>query len=257
MDIPRMMVMTSPKTEWTLGGFTWLLGRYVNELPMIHVFGFDESGDDVVSLGNHNSFTFHSFGRFRDFPRERWSDTFLMAMDVMEIFGETFWFMMDDYWLVRSVDVNAVISLNSYMIGEGDILKVDLATDRLYAKRGEPYLYGKGTVARVGHLDIIQSDPNTDYHMSLWSGLWNISLLRSVIVPGESAQEIEINGTARLGAMPHLRVVGTRQAPVLHTNIIRGGGDPIYTGYNIDGDDVNPVHPIDLAAMKLDGAEVR
>lgn len=255
-DMPPMMVMTSPKTWWTLGGFFYLLEKYVPKLPRVYLFGYDENASDAEKyIPAH----FYSFGRFADWPRDKWSDTFITAMRELETTGhDTFWFMMDDYWLIRQVDTLGLIKLNQYMRELGDIVKIDLATDRLYAKRGEPYLYGKGTIDRVGYLDIIESDPVSDYHMSLWSGLWNINLLNRVIIRGESAQEIEINGTARLGSLPHLRVLGTRQAPVLHTNIVRGGGPPVYTGYPMDGVDVNYVHPMDLVEMRLSGrVEIR
>lgn len=252
-NAPPMMVMTSPKTRWALGGFFYLLNRYTDVQPEIFVFGFDEDREDVKKYPGH----FHSFGQFSDWPRNKWSDTFLTAINVMRNRDEIFWFMMDDYWLVRQVDMWAVNVLGDYMRNRASVLKMDLATDRLYAHRGDPYLYGKGTIDRVQYLDIIESDPHSPYHMSLWSGLWNTELLKKVIIPGESAQEIEVNGTQRLGTMPEISVLGTRQAPVLHTNIIRGGGPPVYTGYEMDGVHVNPVSVFELSEMQAAGVEVR
>ena len=251
-NMPPMMVMTSPKTRWTLSGFFYLIEKYVPKLPDITIFGFDEDAEDCE---HYYPAHFHSFGKFSSYPRNLWSNTFLMAIDKMEERSDLFWFMMDDYWVIRGVDCPAVELLTAYMRKNQDIIKVDLATDRLYARRGEPYLYGRGTIDRIGHLDIIQSDPATDYHMSLWTGLWNPKLLRRIIIEGESAQEIEINGTARLGAMQDIRVIGTRQAPVMHTNIIRGGGEPIYTGYEIEGHPVNGVHIMDLIDMRRKGVK--
>lgn len=250
-----MLVMSSPKTWWTLDGFFYLLHKYVTPLPEVHLFGYDENAKEAENVPAY----FYSFGRFEDYPRQRWSDTLIEACQVMRMAGhETFWFMMDDYWIVREVDTRAVALLNQFMLESGgNVLRFDLATDRLYAKRGEPYLYGKNTAFRIRHLDIIESNPNTPYHMSLWSSLWNINLLLGVLQNGESAQEIEINGTGRLVNNRHLRVLGTRQAPLLHTNIIRGGGDPVYTGYAFDGQSVNGIDPLVLIEMREKGVELR
>lgn len=241
-----MMLMTSPATSWTLDGFFHLLRKYMEPLPEIHLFGYDENAMEVLTYPA----TFHSFGLFADYPRSRWSDSFMEALGIMRSIDQIFWFMMDDYWVIREIDSRALAILSNYMRYNREILKIDLATDRLYAHAGAPYLYGKGTIGRARYLDLIESSPDSPYHMSLWTGLWNIDNLAEVIVPGEAAQEIEIKGTQRLKGMPHLRVLGTRQGPVLHTNIVRGGQPPVYDGYHMGDEWVNRVDIADLVEMR-------
>lgn len=255
-DVP-LVIMTSPATSWTLAGMFWSLKKYAPELQNIIVCGYDE----VMARKLPEGVKFHKIGEFGQFPKNKWSDSFMrVCRFLIKRRWNHFIFLMDDFWLVRRADVGGIdILWQGMRRGQNSqVLKIDLATDRLYAGGGTKYLYGANTVATEGHLDLIQSDPASAYHMSLWNGLFNAQLLLDhVLVPGESAQDMEIDGTRRLKEKPEILVLGTRQAPMRVTNICKSGHGPGYKGYELNGDWVNGVPEEDLEAMKAAGVEMR
>ena len=188
---------------------------------------------------------YYSLGKQSDWPASRWSEKMIRILD--EVAEEQFILMLEDYWLVRPVDVQAIRMLCDYAKQFQNVLKIDLTHDRLYINGGANFLYGANTYDNCGYLDLIKSPPGTPYQMSLWAGIWNREQMRNVLVPGETAQDIEINGTRRV--TDEQLVLGTRQAPMLHANIYqsRNKGTPVYEDANW------AIKPDDLAFMKKEG----
>jgi len=264
-----VVIMTSPASNWTLGGLFWTLNKYAPELQDIWVCGYDKGFFDKLRLEfaknpglMPKSVNFLTIGKFEEYPKSMWSDSFIKVCEYMRDNDRNhFLFLMDDFWLVRRADVRGINLLYEAMKRNNSLLKVDLATDRLYALGGLKYLYGANTFATEGHLDIIKSYCPSPYHMSFWVGLFSASLLLDhVLVPGETAQEIEVSGTGRLGdRCDDVMVVGTRQAPMRVTNLIRSGHPgQEYRGYHLgDGEWVNGIDQVDLEKMREKGVEVR
>ena len=216
MGMVQVIVMTSDKNSYTLKGFFHLWQKYYKAQCIGIVMGFSKDGLELPS-----DFRFISQGNQDDYPRERWSERLRDVLD--NVADEVFILLLDDYWLVRQVDLVGVKMIYDYMFQFQNVIKVDLATDRLYADGGTKYLYGYNTYNTLGHLDLIKSNFRSPYHMSLWGGMWSRNLLKRFIVPGESAQQIELNGTPRLAAVgDEVLVLGTRQAPLLHINALQG-----------------------------------
>ncbi len=169
---------------------------------------------------------FISLGNQVDWPVSRWSDKLLKILE--EVADEQFILMLEDYWLLRPVDVRGVRMLFDYAAQFQNVLKIDLGFDRLYINGGSDFLYGVNTYDNVGYLDLVKSPPGTPYQMSLWGGIWNREQLKRVLIPGEAPQDIEIAGTSRV--TNDQLVLGTRQGPMLHANIYqsRKHGQPIY-----------------------------
>jgi hypothetical protein len=241
LTMPPLVVMTCDKSSWTLDGFFAQLRRYCEPYPTdIVVYGYSKPDLRTRNLGAK----FVSIGEFEDYPPEKWSDSFIWVLGDLAATGvDTFWLMLDDYWITRHVNMQGVMLLNDLIRKSPDILKIDLVSDRLFAHGGTPYLYNKNTAFHWYYFDMIESLPDSPYHMSLWGGLWRTDLLRQVIIPGERAQEIEIAGSGRLSQIPEIKVYGTRQIPVLHTNILQGGKPPNY-------DEPLPISQYDLTALK-------
>jgi len=262
-----VVIMTSPASNWTLGGLFWTLNKYAPELQDIYVCGYDRTFFDTLKIKMApmrvipSTTQFVTIGKFEEYPKNMWSDSFMKVCAYMKDNGKNiFLFLMDDFWLVRRADVLGIDLLHEAMCRNNSLLKADVATDRLYAQGGLKYLYGAGTFATEGHLDIIKSDYHSQYHMSLWVGLFNASLLlQHVLVPGEKAQEIEIAGTGRLSTKKdEVLVVGTRQAPMRVGNLIRSGHPGTeYRGYHLNGEWVNGLMPGDLEKMRSLGVEAR
>jgi hypothetical protein len=188
--------------------FVWLLNKYWSNPPEILVAGFTPPKFDLPSNA-----TFFSIGNFSDYPLDKWSDSLLVVLNHID--DEHIIIMLEDYWIVRPVDDYAVRVLYRYAQNSPDVIKVDLAADRLFA----------GGVKRhqlhIGYIEILESDRSSAYHMSLMTGLWNVNLMKSVLEPGWTPWDVEMSGTTKLSAISNLRVVGTGQWPILHTLAFR------------------------------------
>jgi hypothetical protein len=113
---------------------------------------------------------------------------------------------------------------------------MDLYSDRLYAGGMTDYNH-------CGYLDLIRSDPASQYHMSLMAGLWNRSLMLRFLVPGENPWQVELEGTPRVArAADEVLVLGTRNMPLRHILAHRRGnpGELLLDGLD----------PVDVAALR-------
>jgi len=224
-----LVIMTSPVTEWVLPGFQIQLGQYghtedqdVYSWVRPLVYGYDETNVNLLDDYARDEFT--SIGKFSDYPQNKWSDSFIRVLhDLLDNKGiSAFWFMLDDYWITRGVDVDGIKKLyNFHRENHTSVIKIDLTFDRLYSNPGGFDFYANNEMS-VGHLDLIKSLPSSHYHMSLWGGLFSAAPLLELVRPGWTAQEVELLGTPLLSKMPYT-VYGTRQAPLMHTNICHGG----------------------------------
>lgn len=211
----QIIIMTSDKGSHCLPGFAYLWRKYFQPQyeHNLLVCGYTDP---------RLSFNFYQIGKQKDYPVNRWSDALIKVLD--NVADDIFMLMLDDYWLVRETDTHAVKMCYDYMSQFQYVLKFDLTTERLFAEGGGRYLFGYHTYNTLGYLDLIKSQPGSPYHMSLWGGLWRRDLLRKVLVPGETAQQIELSGTTRLAQFgDDMLVLGTRQAPVKHANVVQGG----------------------------------
>lgn len=204
----QVIVMTSDKQSHTLNGFKYLWYKYADDLSNLAICGFENP-----STSFHN---FHSIGKQSDYPVNEWSNGLIEVLD--NITDEIFILMFDDFWPVRQVDTNAIEMIYGYMQQFQNVIKFDLAYDRLGAF-GADINYNT-----LGYLDLVKSNHQSQYHMSLWGGMWRRDLLKKIIIPGETAQQVELNGTSRLAQYgDDMLVLGTRQSPLKHANVIQGG----------------------------------
>jgi hypothetical protein len=136
--------------------------------------------------------------------------------------------MLEDFWLCRPADVRGIKYLYDYAGQFENVLKIDLAFDRLYIHGGSTFLYNANNYGYVGHIDLLRSPHGTPYQFSLWGGIWRRDVMRRFVVLGETAQELEMHGTSRV--TDDVLVLGTRQAPLVHGNIYRSGrgSEPAY-----------------------------
>lgn len=222
MERIQVIVMYSDKNLWVLPAFLDLWDKYAgfgNYKLMLCGYSSPEpyisqvdSWVDTYIIGNQ-----------ADYPANKWSDSFIKVLD--DVADKTFIFMLEDYLLIRSVDNIGVRYLYDYVRDRDYVLKADLTNDRMWSGGGNRYIYGYNTYGHCGHLDLIRSFPGTDYQLSLWGGIFNRDTLRRFLEPGETAQQVELNGTNRVNQVgDSVLVLGTRQSPFKHANIIQGGG---------------------------------
>lgn len=224
----QLIIMTSDTQYHCLNPYLYLWNKYFEADIKIVICGFSTT-DLIAQIVAEWGIQFFSIGRFEDYPTRRWSNAFIKVLN--EVADETFIFMLEDYWLTRPVDTQAVQMLYNYANDRDYILKIDTAFDRLYMNGGSNFYQGQADFDNVGHIDILHSPVGSQYQMSLWGGIFNREALKTIVVPGETAQQLELNGTRRVNDLgSDIAVYGTRQAPIRHGNIYqsRHSGKPVY-----------------------------
>ncbi len=225
----RIFVMTSDHYVGSVRAFAWLFNRYWSEEQQVIVAGFKPPSFDLPP-----NFFFHSLGDMADYPVNKWSDALIKLLHAYP--DDVFALFLEDYWLSRPVNVQAVQMLYDYMLQFRNVLKMDLYSDRLYAGGMTDYNH-------CGYLDLIRSDPASQYHMSLMGGLWNRDLMLRFLVPGENPWQVELEGTPRVArAADEVMVLGTRNMPLRHILAHRRGNP---SELLLDGLD-----PVDVEALR-------
>lgn len=216
----QVIVMYSDKLMWLIPAFIKSWKSYAGPAYRLTFCGFSP----LTNYNIHGSkVENYIIGKQEDYPPNRWTDAFLKVLD--NVADKTFIFMLEDYLLVRDIDDIAISHLYDYAADREYVLKIDLTHDRLWSGGGTRYLWGYNTYGHCGHCDLIRSYVGTDYQMSLWGGIFNRETLKRFVIPGETPQQLELNGTARVNNVgDSVLVLGTRQSPLKHTNIVQGGG---------------------------------
>lgn len=208
----NVYVLTCDHYLKTVEGFAYLFNKYWDAGQPVTVVGF--SPPDFQLPPN---FRFWSLGQQDDYPVERWSDQLLALLDRID--DEAFVLLLEDYYIVRPVNVDMVNRLHELATHVANLLKLDLCADRAGAA-------GVTDWAEWDDIELIKSDPKSAYHMSLYPGIWRKDTLQRVLIPGETPWDVEIEGTNRLAAFGDaLLVLGTRQYP-LKITLYHRGGDP-------------------------------
>jgi hypothetical protein len=204
----RVLVITTDKYLWALRPFAHMMRVYWSELQPVIVGGFTRPGFALPQ-----SYTFHQISP-NEYPVDKWSNALIKFLN--EIPDEYFVMLMEDFWLNRTADIRGITTLYEYMLGNPDILRIDLTTDRLYAG-------GMRKFDTWGHYDLITA-PGSAYQMSFQSGIWNKRLLLEVLRPDWSPWDVEIHGTTVLNnEYKDLHVLGTRQNPISYANVVNQG----------------------------------
>lgn len=210
MNVP-ILVLTSDHYLKALRPFAWLFNKYWGKHQPVRVVGFAEPDFELP-----DNFEFYSMGPMSNYPLNKWSDVLIDHM------GETpgvshFLLFLEDYWLARPVNTQAVRMLYDYAVQFRNVLKIDLVADRLYA-------WGMTDYDNCGYVDLVLSHHASQYHMSLMCGIWSRELLLRFLVRGETPWEVELNGTPRVAAAGNeVLVLGTRQWPIKHILAHRRG----------------------------------
>ncbi len=225
----RIFVMTSDNYIGSVRAFAWLFRKYWSEEQEVIVAGFKPPDFDLPL-----NFAFHSLGDMADYPVNKWSNALIKLLHAYP--DDVFGLALEDYWVCRPVNVQAVTMLYDYMLQFRNVLKMDLYSDRLYAGGMTDYNH-------CGYLDLIRSDPASQYHMSLMWGLWNRELMLRFLIPGESPWAVELEGTSRVArAADEVMVLGTRNMPLRHILAHRRGNP---NELLLDGLD-----PVDVEALR-------
>lgn len=197
-------VLTSDSYAWLLRGFLHQWNKY--DRRSITVAGFTHPGKRIIG-----DTPFLSLGNFKNYPVDRWSDGLIKLLqvtkdDLVEIY-------LEDYWLMRSTNQQATSWAYEYMRVREDVLRMDLSSDRLYAK-------SLRDAESIDCVDFIEA--KGQYSLSFQASIWRKAALLDVLEPGETPWQTELNGTERVNASPW-RVMGTRQWPVKYQIVVNKG----------------------------------
>lgn len=235
----RVYVLTSDRYLPALRPFLWLFDRYWHG-QQVTVVGFTAPDFPLPAFAE-----FLSLGDFSDYPVSRWSDALIKLLSLIP--DDPFVLMLEDYWLTRPVYKEAVRMLYDYCRQFRYVARMDLTGDR----RGAA---GASLYNRCGHIDLLWSDPDSQYHMSLMTGIWNPHNLRRVLIPNETPWQVELDGTPRLRDLRHeMIVLGTEIWPVNHTLAFRGGDSQKLLLDELKPEDVEAMK--DLGYLKPWGVE--
>ena len=211
MNYPyKIYCLTSDKYIQAIRPLAWLMDKHWPEHPDVVVGGFTRPEFEMP-----HRFHFHSIGKFADYPVQRWSDSLIKM--IKDIGDDVFMLMLEDMWPIRRVHHGVIQMACDYMHQFNYVARFDLTGDRLHA--GGVKFYGK-----LGDADIVWSDPDSQYHLSMMPALWRKDLLLQALMPNETPWQVELDGTPRLSAMRDRAIVlGTNVWPYKNTLAFRGG----------------------------------
>lgn len=231
----RVFVITCDKYAWALKGFIHQFQKYWSELQPVVIAGYNLP-DDIKLPDN---FSFHSINK-NDYPKEQWSTGLIQFLRAVK--DDHFVLMLEDYWLCRGVNHQAVGTLHE-LCTQFKVLRMDLTDDRQFNGEARPF----ELMPFYGYNDIIQTPASSPYQMSLQAGIWNRRLMLEVLNLDESAWQVEIGGSSRNAAKrDDLLVLGTLQRPVRYANMFKGG--------STENLDLTHLLPADIEELKAIGA---
>lgn len=234
-----VIVVTSDKYMLALRGFMHQFNKYWGDWQDVRIVCFKKPNFYLP-----DNFSIYSLGDMANYPVNKWSNSILDYL-VLHPEIDRFVLMLEDYWLTRPVDTLAVSMLADYSRQFNNVLKIDLCADRLYAAGMRDYNF-------CNRLDLVKSDYNSQYHMSLMAGIWNRDLFMRFVIPDESPWDVELNGTPRVAAAKdEVLVLGTRQWPVRHALIHRNGNSEQYNTSDLALSDVNDLSRLGFLSNEL------
>lgn len=202
---------------WTIRPFIYLFNIYWSAAQKVDILC--ESQPDFTLAKNFKTHV------LTDWPKEKWTDGLIRYLH--SISEQYVIIMLDDYWLIRTVDIRGMPTFIEYMSLHKNILRFDLTLDRLYAN-GPQYPAHDPDYDMYGHYDIINR-PQSQYQVSLMPAIWNKGLFLDILELGWNPWQVELQGTGVVNERDDIMVVGTRQQPVRIVNALRNEKDNIDT----------------------------
>ena len=209
----RIAVLTSDTHSWLLRGFyrQWLKYGVSHDLLLeedpfeLEVVGFTKPADLPEQL------PFYSVGSFTNYPVNRWSDALIDYLETCQ--EDLITILLEDYWLLRAMNRQAVLDAYSYMIKHPEAIRFDLAADRMFSRQAE-------YVEPFASLDICEA--KGDYSLSFQASIFRRKLLLELLRPSETPWQTELSGSTRLNSTSY-RVFGSYQWPINYLIVMNKG----------------------------------
>lgn len=206
----RLAVITSDNYLPALRPFAYLLKKYWPDGPDVVVGGYTPPDFDLP-----DNWEFVSIGDFADYPVDKWSDGLIRFFNLIP--DEVVMLALEDMWPVRPVKGHIIDMAYDYMTQFRYVARFDLTADRQYASGVQ--FYGK-----MGDVNLLLSDPDSPYHLSMMPAFWRKEHLLKALLPSETPWDVEIFGTPRLGRLRNeVIVLGTDEWPYKNCLAFRGG----------------------------------
>jgi len=202
----KTVVLTSDSHSWLLKGFFHQWKKYA-------LYG----GPDKVEVAGFTKpdlpkdIKFHSIGDMKDYPVDKWSNALIKYLN--EIPDDLVLILLEDYWLIRPIDYDAVEEAAELMESYKDVIRFDLTTDRCNNRNAE-------YAGAFRKLDLCRA--KGDYSLSFQASIYRKSLLLEVLQPNESPWQAELNGSGRLNALPY-DVLGCYSWPINYAIVVNKG----------------------------------
>jgi len=196
----KVVVYTCTEYANILPGFAYLFNVYYSSLQPVAYAGCSR-------LDLPQNFEWY---KVESRIASRWSDGLIEFLNMLD--DEIILWMLEDYYICRTVDNSLIDSLADLMSMHNDILKIDLTGDRLHSGAARDVGYW-------GRADLITTPWETPYQFSTQSALWNRKHLLSMLRPEMSPWDFELQDRKP----EHLRVCGTRQWPLRYVNAVGMG----------------------------------
>lgn len=119
-----------------------------------------------------------------------WSNTMMLAL--RQITAKVIFLLLDDWWLTAPPDTGALMDF-AQIIEAGHADHIGLYPS--WGKVGRLWVSSKGPYVPDPRLRVFA--PRSAYRTSLMPGFWRTKTLQALLVPGESPQQFEINGSRR------------------------------------------------------------
>lgn len=177
----KIVVLTSNSYAWLLPAFGYCLNKHWPGKPEVDVVHYD-----VRPRALPDNFQTTGLGAQK---QQTWSGGF--ASYLTSIRDEIVLLLLEDYFFVEPVNVEALQAVYSYMEGNPAIAKIELSSHRLaYAPDGV-----HGT---VGAFRMMLSGAETIFQACIQAALWRRETLLTFLDPHEDAWQFETQGTQRM-----------------------------------------------------------
>lgn len=209
MQQPKVICLTSDKGMPYIPAFLYQARKYAPGME-IDIVGYTKPPKDLGAR-------FISLGNFHDYPVDKWSNGLIKYL--VQWAPKRVVILLEDYWLVRNMNLRALAVADKVMSQNHDIARFDLTADRLH--NGNFVAAGSS-----GEFDLIAQDGPQEYSLSFQAAMWDREKLLDVLEMNETPWQSELVGTVRLNhriANDGWLVYGTRQWPMRYIIAVNKG----------------------------------
>jgi len=176
----KIVVLSSNSYVWLLPAFAYCLNKHWPGKPAVDVVHYDvpppvlPDNFHAVAVGSQEQYT--------------WSRGLISYL--ASISDEIVLLLLEDFFLLETVNLEALQELYSYMEADSRIAKIELSYHRLG--------YAHEDYAMLGGVQMLLSGKETLYQTCVQAALWRKDMLMLFLDPHEDAWQFEVQGTQRM-----------------------------------------------------------